>query len=82
MNIFKAIALLISKSDVESSPSDDKMDVEQQPLLRPWSDYGSIPIWRFALQKNKGSHPVGIVSNNAGQVQKKWTRLEPSIRFY
>ena len=63
----------------------------EQPLFliaRSWADYGPASAWqgqlirRLTPQTVAGSHLDEMGSDSAVQVKKKWTRLEPSIRFY
>lgn len=84
------IALLVSRISTKSIPSNAKTELEQPLYLiaRSWSDYAPASAWkgswipRLAPQIASDSNLGEIRDDNAFKMQKKWTRLEPSIRFY
>ncbi|CAK5103161.1 unnamed protein product [Meloidogyne enterolobii] len=82
------VALLVSRTCTKSLPLNAKSELEHPlyMIARPWTDYAPASAWngqwirrpQTALESNLGE----IRHDNSLQIQKKWTRLEPSIRFY
>jgi len=55
-------------------------------IARSWTDYAPASAWDgqwIRRPQNAAESNFGEMGHdNSLQIQKKWTRLEPSIRFY
>nr|CAD2166800.1 unnamed protein product [Meloidogyne enterolobii] len=82
------VALLVSRTCTKSLPSNAKTELEHPlyMIARSWTDYAPASAWNgqwIRRPQNAAESNLGEMGHdNSLQIQKKWTRLEPSIRFY